>query len=143
MKKMQQDKICTVCGKEYTPRRYDQLTCSAECRTVHNYETKHKRDKDYYTYKPTSKCKICGKTVINSFALNPNRRTSATMHDECVFEDCRKTLEAGETLNHVQLLRLQARGYTIPEFKEEFMGITTEPKEVDWSKIGTGLLCLD
>ena len=66
------------------------------------------------------------------------------MHNECVYEDCRKTLEEGKTLSHVQLLRLQARGYTIPEFKEEFMGIEAEkPSEVGWNKIGTGLLCLN
>lgn len=144
MAKIQQEKSCTVCGRIYIPIRYDQLTCSAECRAIHNAEIKHSRDKMYYKYKPTSLCKICGKTVVNSYEFNPNRRKSATMHDECVYEDCRKTLEAGETLNHVQLLRLQARGYTIPEFKEEFMGIEAEKTaEVNWNEVKTGLVCLN
>lgn len=139
--KEQANKICVVCGREYTPRRYDQLTCSAECRTVHNAEVKKNREKGYYRYKPTAKCKICGKTVDNGFK-SPFRRGSATMHDECVFEDCINTIVSGGSLTHVQRLRLDARGYTVNEFKEEFLNIKDTTK-ADWNKINTGLLCLD
>ena len=139
--KIQANKICVVCGREYTPRRYDQLTCCKECRTIYILEAKKARYRENYKYKSTAVCKICGKPVINVFK-SPYRRASATMHDECVFEDCEKTLREGKTLSHVQHLRLQQRGFTIAEFKEEYMGLDAEDK-IDWSKIETRMLCIE
>ena len=42
------------------------------------------------------------------------------MHYECVIDDCIKTLRAGEKLSKKQMMRLDTRGYTLTEFKEEF-----------------------
>lgn len=49
------------------------------------------------------------------------RRSTATMHDECVFKQCADVIKAGKILTGAQAQRLSARGYTITEFKEEYM----------------------
>ena len=62
-------------------------------------------------------CRICGKPVYRDI----NKRSTATMHDECVFSQCADVMSSGEQLTKAQIQRLYSRGYTIKEFKEDYM----------------------
>ena len=48
-----------------------------------------------------------------------HKRSTATMHDNCVYSDCMKVLKEGKKLSNTQIQRLYARGYTLKEFIEE------------------------
>lgn len=124
------EKTCIICGNPFTPvpkHSGIQLTCSAECRKTYNYERIRARQRDpefiskrrkhYYETHQTL-CQLCGKVVEHPLTVSSNAPT-ARMHDECVYEDCRRSLLCGKRLNHVQQLRLMYRGYGISEFEEE------------------------
>lgn len=52
-----ENKVCIICGKEFTPKRYDRVICSAECRkkfSPRKYSIKNKK----------SICEICGKEFV-------------------------------------------------------------------------------
>lgn len=126
-------KKCKVCGKEFTPAaRHErvQQICSDECRTKNwcnlaKEPENLKKMRDRQRQKSFTICRICGKQIIRNYDLDRNASTSR-LHDECVFEDCRKTILAGKTISHAQQLRLYARGYTIKEFKAEMNEETHE-----------------
>lgn len=122
---------CIICGKEYEPYvcyGERQLTCSQECRKEyariyartnpkrHIYAEKCKRNAQERRNGHVI-CRICGKPVYRTFTVGEG---SPWMHYECVIDDCIKTLKAGEKLSKKQMMRLDTRGYTLTEFKEEF-----------------------
>ena len=127
-RRMKIKRKCVVCGKEFTPNCPIQKTCSQECRKANNY-SKHRewisehpenwrRYPKKQSYKPTGKCKICGQLIIQEQGMMQRRTTQ--MHDECVLRDCAATLARTEKLSKMQFLRLQARGWTLTEFREEY-----------------------
>lgn len=122
---------CVICGKMYEPYHCygeRQLTCSQECRKEYARQYAKNNPKQY-EYKERYKrmkrirtnghviCRICGKPIYRTFELGEG---SPWMHYECVINDCIKTLKHGEKLSRKQRLRLDARGYSITEFREEF-----------------------
>lgn len=122
---------CVICGKMYEPYHCygeRQLTCSQECRKEYARQYAKNNPKQY-EYKERYKqmkrirtnghviCRICGKPIYRTFELGEG---SPWMHEECVFNDCINTLKHGEKLSRKQLLRLDRRGYSITEFREEF-----------------------
>lgn len=124
------EKICIICKKPFTPApRHEtvQRTCSEECRRIYNNEyakakqrdpaIKARKRKQYYDTHKTY-CQLCGEVVEHDLTARSNAPT-ARMHDECVYEDCRRTLMCGKKLNHAQQLRLMYRGYSITDFKDE------------------------
>ena len=122
---------CIICGKMYEPYHCygeRQLTCSVECRKEYGRryaKTNPKRYEYMERMKQNARerrnghviCRICGKPIYRTFELGEG---SPWMHYECVINDCIKTLQKGEKLSRKQLLRLDARGYSITEFREEF-----------------------
>lgn len=126
---------CKICGKEYTSNVPNKLTCSDKCRRENGRRLAKKwyaenrdavaeyaRKERIYAYKSIAVCKICGESVDNKPLLNC--RSRAQYHDKCVYADCKKTLEAGFRLTAAQIQRLARRGYTITDFKEEYMNET-------------------
>lgn len=123
-------KTCVVCGKQFTPvlRHHTvQKLCSPECRSRYNREhsllyhrnpqIRAEKIKHYYEDNPTY-CRICGKQIVRTL-IQGTFTSNSRMHDECILEDCRRTLMCGSCLNHIQQLRLAYRGYGIKEFKAE------------------------
>ena len=122
---------CIICGKMYEPYRCygeRQLTCSPECRKEYAKIYAKNNPKRYEYMEKTKErarqkrnghviCRICGKPIYRTFELGEG---SPWMHYECVINDCISTLQKGEKLSRKQLLRLDARGYSITEFREEF-----------------------
>ena len=105
-----------------------QLTCSPECRKEYAriYAKNNPKRYEYLERQKQVKrertnghviCRICGKPVFRTFQIGEG---SPWMHYECVINDCISTLQKGEKLSRKQLLRLDARGYSITEFREEF-----------------------
>lgn len=124
------EKICIICKKPFTPApRHNsvQRTCSPECRRIYNNErslarqhdpeNKARRKKQYYDTHKTY-CQLCGKVVEHPIYATNNAPT-ARMHDECVYEDCRRSLLCGSRIGHVQQLRLAYRGYRVKDFIAE------------------------
>lgn len=122
---------CIICGKMYEPYHCygeRQLTCSQECRKEYARQYAKNNPKQY-EYKERYKqmkrirtnghviCRICGEPIYRTFELGEG---SPWMHYECVINDCISTLQKGEKLSRKQLLRLDRRGYSITEFREEF-----------------------
>ena len=122
---------CVICGKMYEPYHCygeRQLTCSQECRKEYARQYAKNNPKQY-EYKERYKrmkrirtnghviCRICGKPIYRTFELGEG---SPWMHYECVINDCISTLQKGEKLSRKQLLRLDRRGYSITEVREEF-----------------------
>lgn len=70
---------CAVCGKEFKPKRKDQIYCSSDCR----YKKKLANENERYAikYKPEGtvkiKCKVCGKE------FESKRKNSVCCSDEC------------------------------------------------------------
>lgn len=122
---------CVICGKEYEPYHCygkRQRTCSPECRKEYARIYARNNPKRYVYMEKCKEnakqrrngsviCRICGKPVYRTFTIGEG---SPWMHYECVINDCIKTLRAGEKLSKKQLMRLDTRGYTLTEFKEEF-----------------------
>lgn len=130
---------CKICGKEFKTTANNKKTCSETCRREnakrlayawyhseanHEQQLQYRRDqyrinKPKHEYKSTAICRICGGKIDNEMLTDSRRRKQ--IHDECVFEDCKYTLESGKTLSNLQFTRLARRGYTVAEFKEEYM----------------------
>lgn len=122
---------CIICGKMYEPYHCygeRQLTCSQECRKEYARQYAKNNPKQYEykeRYKQAKRirtnghviCRICGEPIYRTFELGEG---SPWMHYECVINDCISTLQKGEKLSRKQLLRLDRRGYSITEFREEF-----------------------
>lgn len=124
------EKTCIICGKQFTPvLRHSsvQLTCGPECRKIYNGERSRirqqnpdflaKKHRDYYATH-VIQCLICGKPVDRVF-LEGRLIAKPRLHDECVYEDCRRSLLCGKRLDHVQQLRLASKGYGVKEFVKE------------------------
>ena len=116
-------RVCKICGKEFETRYYRRKCCSPECSKVNAREITRIWNSIHHTEWWRNKnngkvlCKICGKPIFRI----EGRRSTAQMHDECVFNQCKDVLKAGKKLNGMQGQRLAARGYTIREFKEDFL----------------------
>lgn len=124
------EKTCIICGKQFTPvLRHStvQVTCGPECRKIYNNERSRlrqqdpeflaKKQRDYYATH-VIRCLICGKPVNRVF-LEGRLISKPRLHDECVYADCRNSLLCGKRLDHVQQLRLAAKGYGVKEFVKE------------------------
>ena len=122
---------CVICGKEFEPvynMKSRQKTCSRECRAIMIRENSRIYKKQYYVrekhlaymrnHNKKAICRLCGKPIFRDYTVGIIARTQ--MHDECVFEDCAKTLKAGERLTTAQYQRLASRGYGVREFREEW-----------------------
>ena len=112
-------KQCVICKQMYVPALPNrQKTCSSECRKAYsrilnNSEKQRSSHKEWYNKTHPLFCKLCGKPIQRVDKLRPQR-----MHDECIYEDCKKTLAFGKRLSDLQRNRLVSRGFSITEFKE-------------------------
>lgn len=125
-------KTCKICGKPFESKVRNKITCSDECHKANCrllwkdwYYKNHEKTLEYfrekpYQYKPQVKCKICG-NIIEKKEFVGKQRSTIQMHEECVFNDCLNTLKGGNKLSSIQAQRLAARGYTISEFREEYL----------------------
>ena len=118
---------CLLCGKEFKPYSRRHVYCSKECcRSEVRRKAKEYRqnmsDDDRLTERIKARkhydccyCKICGEPIKREF-IHDHEKTQ--MHEECIINDCRKTLQSGKMLNSCQRMRLYSIGYTVSEFKE-------------------------
>lgn len=114
---------CKICGKVFKTEFSRKLTCSPECANINKRQNTNRWNKMHHTAYQRKRqnghviCKICGAAVFRDYVS----RTTKQMHDECVYRDCLKTLEADGVLNKTQVQRLYSRGWTLEEFKNEYM----------------------
>lgn len=57
-------KQCVICGKEFSTRQFNQITCSEECREEYQRQWHREYHKKKYPPKPPKKCAVCGKEFI-------------------------------------------------------------------------------
>lgn len=125
---------CIVCGRDFLKTSSQKKTCSPACSHVNamiNLEKRKQKDPEgakekarEYSRKwrkehPQAFCKICGGAIWRG----DSGRSRTQMHEKCVYDDCLKTLRSGKELSKMQYLRLQARGWTLKEFKEEYLNV--------------------
>lgn len=117
-------KKCKICGKEFETNYRRKSCCSEKCAEINKREITRQWNKlhaaDYRRAKRKGisvVCRICGEPIYRDI----NKRSTAVMHDECVFRQCAEVLTKGERLTTAQIQRLYARGYTKKEFIEEYM----------------------
>lgn len=121
-------KKCVICDAEFTPAMPNnakrQICCSPECSKEHNRRlAKERQATDKYRkhakelYKKRSEnhtlCRLCGKPTISG----PTGWKSH-YHDECILDDCAKTIKSGRKLTKTQYNRMYTRGYTLDDLKE-------------------------
>ena len=116
-------KTCKICGKQFETNNRRKICCSNECSKKNAriitklWNDRFHRDYQRKRNKGTVLCRICGEPVFRDI----HKRSTATMHDDCVFEQCADILLSGNKLTKAQMQRLYSRGYTIKEFKEDYM----------------------
>lgn len=140
-------KKCIICGKEFVPYygavKRQKLCQDPECLRIHkdNYARIHYqnereearfKEKVRHRRKSVVLCRICGRQIIRNTPLELRASTS-TMHEECVFRDCVKTIAAGKNLSGMQQQRLYARGWSTKDVKRIAMGL--EDKDYDTREI--------
>lgn len=119
---------CKICGNEFLKTSVNKQTCSTECsrenaaRNMRRYNSDNKEALAAYSRKrrkehPTARCKICGELIQRG----NDGHIKTQMHDECIYNDILETLKSGHRIFPTQYLRLQSRGWTLKEFKEEFL----------------------
>ena len=129
---------CPICGKEFEPKQSNYSICSPECRKIYarQYQKKYhdenreallakKKTQPSYLKKLAENrkkqhlCSICGKPVQWDRYRHPLR------HDECVLTEIISSVNAGNRITDAQYQQLQARGYSIKEFRAEYADILT------------------
>ena len=100
---------CSECGKEFKPKRYNQLTCSRECAEARNRNRVKANFHKYGHRTGPKRCTICGKVIDYE---KENLRRYATMHEECLIGDLLDTVRKGERLTDKQYNRMTARSLT-------------------------------
>lgn len=122
-------KKCAVCGRLFEPRKNlvnKQMCCSEECRVIYRKEVSReyaaseahrKKNRERQRAKAVTYCRLCGKPIERNYSTG--HKDTSRMHDECVYKDILETLKAGKPLDSKQKSRLEFRGYTLAEFKEE------------------------
>ena len=100
---------CSECGKEFKPKRYNQLTCSSECARLRNCRRVKSNYAKYGQATGPKRCTICGKVIDYE---KENLRRYATMHEECLMGDLLDTLRRGDKLTDKQYNRMIARSLT-------------------------------
>lgn len=127
-------KQCKICGKDFLKTSSMKQTCSPECSKLNMKINQQKRQLEYYgdmkevvlakerLYRHThakSRCRICGELMLRE-ASGERLKSKPQMHESCILHDCASTLAKGELLSKKQFLRLQSRGWTLTEFREEY-----------------------
>lgn len=116
-------KNCKICKKEFETNNRRKVCCCSKCADINKRiitkQWNELRGTDYQRKKRNgcSLCRICGEPMHRDV----HKRSTATMHDECVYSDCMKVLKEGKKLSNTQIQRLYARGYTLKEFIEEYV----------------------
>lgn len=133
---MRISKNCEICGKEFTATQSNQKFCSVECRRINTKQIisqwgKENREhiNEYRRLQRKNKvhtCSICGKPVEWTRFSRPVR------HDECVLNEIVKSVNAGNKISNIQYQQLQARGYDIGMFREEFADVLEYIPIVSW-----------
>lgn len=119
---------CKICGSEFLKISSRTLTCSPECSRENRlrYQARyHEANREYIRHyeqthrkpRPRAYCRICGELITHR-ELGQIR---TWMHDECVYADVLETIKSGKPVQKKQYLRLQARGWTMKEFLEEYL----------------------
>ena len=80
-------------------------------------EAHRKKNRERQRAKAVTYCRLCGKPIERNYSTG--HKDTSRMHDECVYKDILETLKAGKPLDTKQKSRLEFRGYTVAEFKEE------------------------
>jgi len=116
-------KNCKICEKEFETNNRRKVCCSAKCADINKriitkqWNELHSRDYQRNRKNGCTLCRICGKPIHRDV----HKRSTATMHDDCVYKESAEILKAGKKLTDAQVQRLYARGYTIKEFIEEYV----------------------
>lgn len=122
---MYDTKICSECGKEFTPRTGKQLTCSRECSVIRNRNRVRDNYKKYGHETKPKRCTICGEIIDYEKC---GLRRYATMHEECLIKDLLDTVKRGDKLTDKQYNRMCARSLTT---KDLILMIARERREKD------------
>ena len=127
-------KQCKICGKLFLKTCSMKQTCSPECshqNMLNNQRRKRleyygdmkevtlAKERMYYHKNTKSRCKICGE-LMQRDPSGERLHSKPQMHESCILHDCAVTLAKGENLSKKQFLRLQSRGWTLTEFREEY-----------------------
>ena len=116
-------KNCKICKKEFETNNRRKVCCCSKCADINKriitkqWNELHGTDYQRKKRNGCSLCRICGEPMHRDV----HKRSTATMHDECVYSDCMKVLKEGKRLSNTQIQRLYARGYTLKEFIEEYI----------------------
>lgn len=121
-------KKCIVCEAEFAPAPNHinrQICCSRECRVKRNRqldkershtETFKKRRQDEYRRHSMdhTKCRLCGEPTT----INLSTGYKSHYHDECILDDCAKTLRSEQKPTNAQYNRLYYRGFSMEDVRE-------------------------
>ena len=133
-------KKCIICGKEFIPyygaAKTQKLCQDPECLRIHRNKASHMRylneqeeaklnEKIRQRRKSVVLSRICGRRIVRDTPLELRASTS-TMHEECVFRDCVKTIAAGKNLSGMQQQRLYSRGWTTEDVKRVVEGLNED-----------------
>jgi hypothetical protein len=116
-------KNCKICKKEFETNNRRKVCCCSKCADINKriitkqWNELHGTDYQRKKRNGCSLCRICGEPMHRDV----HKRSTATMHDECVYSDCMKVLKEGKKLSNTQIQRLYTRGYTLKEFIEEYV----------------------
>ena len=125
---------CKICGKTFETKQRNHNICSEDCRKVNRtnawkkwrIENKERRNvlvKNSKSYKARLKphfCSICGKPTVW------NDRIHQFKHDECVIQQIIESINAGNRMTGKQYQQLQARGYDIRSFCDEYADVLSQ-----------------
>ena len=135
---------CKICGNmfESDDKRYK--CCSAKCSKINQLqhikrwykehkdeerERKREYKRQHYVKNPNQTphyCRICGETIRWTNTKHP------VMHDECVFNEIIKCVNAGKKLKESQYQQLIVRGYELGSFAEDYRKVLKYYPTVEW-----------
>lgn len=120
-------KTCIVCGKEFEAARHNYVCCSKEC-TKYNCQYGYRLSSEKYKKvlalrervrnNRQRKCRICGKTIEREKVEDELYKQ---IHEQCIIDDCVKSMKAGKRMTNTQFSRLYSRGYTVRDLKETIL----------------------
>lgn len=146
----QYERVCPICGKQFTTNSHTVKMCSPECVKIRKIQwnreymlkdsTRRSRRNLARLKAKEVKCKICGKSIEHTYEYG-NWHTK--MHDNCVYIDIIRTLNTGGKISNKQMSRLYVRGYTVASFKDEFKEYILDSPISNENELQQGCLSYD
>lgn len=82
---------CTMCGKEFLPKRVNQLTCSIDCAIQRNRILNREYHRTHKPKKPPKVCVVCGKEFIPKSNAQSCCSTQCSLKKKIMKMDFRRT----------------------------------------------------